>query len=132
MEKQTISFKSIRENFIKELHGIKCCTIRKIEIEDERFIKLLSMEKNKDYGIIEINCDSSCFKRQIKDITCWDGWMVISWDNPDLIKETQRRIQKNLIKNSQLSFDNNFIMFDREWFYQNIEEDFKLNIEEVK
>lgn len=101
MEKQTINFKSNRENFIKELHGIKCCTIRKIEIEDDRFIKLLSMEKTKDYGIIEINCESSCFKRQIKDITCWDGWMVISWDNPDLIKRIKELEVKQEAMQSQ-------------------------------
>ncbi len=87
---EEVSFKSNRENFNKELHGIKCNTFRKIDIMDMRFPKLGKMQKTKEYGIIEITCDNSCFKRQIKDITTWDGYMIISWDNPDIKKKVER------------------------------------------
>ena len=83
---EEISFKSNRENFIKELHGIKCNTLRRINPDDERYFKVSEMIKTKNYGIIEITCGDSCFKRKIKDVTYWDGYLIISWDNPDVIK----------------------------------------------
>lgn len=91
---EEISFKSNRENFNKELHGIKCNTFRKVDFNDKRFKKLFKMQTYEKYGIIEITCDNSCFKRQIKDITAWDGYIIISWDNPDIKKELKRKIEK--------------------------------------
>ena len=88
-----ISFKSNRENFIKELHGIKCNTLRKIDAKDKRFKLIANMNRTKKYETIEITCGDSCFKRKIRDITYWDGYVIISWDNPDLIKDFARKVK---------------------------------------
>ena len=82
-----ISFKSTRENFNKELHGLKCNTLREMNSDDERFESIVEMEMSKDYGIVEITCDNFSFKRRIKDITFWKKYVIISWDNPDIIKK---------------------------------------------
>jgi hypothetical protein len=96
LKEQTVRFKSKLENFNKELLGIKCNTFRKENIRDPRFNQLFNMWSNKELGIIEINCENSCFKRRIKDITYWDGYVIISWDNPDVIKNEIAFLKKIL------------------------------------
>lgn len=77
-----IYFKSNKENYIKEESGIKPNTFRKVDCKDKRFdeLKRFGTTIGEDFYIIikcdELNCE---FKRQIKDVTYWDGYCIISW-----------------------------------------------------
>jgi len=100
-----ISFKSTRENFNKELHGIKCNTLREMDSDDKRFKSIIEMEISKNYGVIEITCDNSSFKRRIKDITFFKKFVIISWDNPDVMKKINEIIDKEIKINNKFYFD---------------------------
>lgn len=92
-----VAFKSIPEMFEKEKFGSKCNTIRKLPIGDERENKLRIWASLVDYGRIAITNTKTkeTFLRQVTDITIWQGWMIISWEHPN-INEMQQTAQEIL------------------------------------
>jgi hypothetical protein len=79
-----MKFKSIDSIYHKEKCGLKPNTVRKIDLNDERFLELISKGYNgfnENELIIEIvNADTGeCFERFIEDITIWENLMIISW-----------------------------------------------------
>lgn len=83
------TFKSISPYFEKERDGLKPNTVRVVDIEDKRFIKLLGME---EFGyepgeikikIVDAEDPSRFFIRDIKDISVWNSLMIISWVHGD-------------------------------------------------
>ena len=82
MEKTIVKFKSEPGMWFKENRGWKPNTLRKVEVEDERFILLKKFNKllinNLDIKIINSNTGEA-FVRQVKDVTFWDNYVIISW-----------------------------------------------------
>lgn len=72
-----VKFKSIPAMFVKEKDGRKPNTLRKIDMKDKRFHKLLSQIVN--FIEIENSETGEIFQRAITDVTAWDDWMIISW-----------------------------------------------------
>ena len=80
----TIIFKSDSENYFKEFHGLKPCTIRRISLWSElkEFESFLNRYNSHDqlYHIKIINSSThEEFERIITDITEFEGLWVISW-----------------------------------------------------
>ena len=71
--------------FYKEKIGKKPNTLRRKDLDDERHLMLGAMMATDDYGFIEIEStfDREVFKRQITDVTEWDGWLIISWEHEE-------------------------------------------------
>ena len=83
-----ICFKSWHDNFVKEESNIKNNTLRKIDLSDDRFIKLIAMKETGNYGFIEIEektiLDSNdSFRRKIRDVTIFDDWIIITWEEKE-------------------------------------------------
>jgi hypothetical protein len=79
-----IEFKSIPEMYYKEKSGVKNNTLRKVDKSDIRFRKLKDIEKSTpdEHDMIRILRSDNIqdyFYRQIKDVTFWDGWCIITW-----------------------------------------------------
>ena len=85
------SFKSNPEFFWKERDDVKNNTVRKIDLNDERFINLIfwMVEGWNDGDIkIEICCDSVHpyrFTKDIRDISIFNDLMVITWNEKKII-----------------------------------------------
>ena len=85
--KTIFSFKSIPDCFVKEREDIKNNTVRKIDLNDERFLDLIywSVAGWNDGDIkIEIKCDSVHpyrFTKDIRDICIWNDLMIITWNH---------------------------------------------------
>lgn len=78
---ETIKFKSTPDLWSKEEKGLKPNTFRKIDT-DERFkilFKFHDKELKKLNIIIENSFNSETFERQVKDVTFWDKFVIISW-----------------------------------------------------
>lgn len=78
-----ITFKSYQENFKKEFLGLKRNTIRKFEDNDIRK-EVLDMWINNETTQITIEIINKAnpqesFKREVTDVSFWDGYYVISW-----------------------------------------------------
>jgi hypothetical protein len=79
-------FRTKREYYWKEERDIKNNTIRKIDLADERFRELIAwMEigwNDGDINIIITDAESASksFEREIRDITLWDEFMIITWN----------------------------------------------------
>ena len=78
-----IEFKSKPKFYKKELLGLKNNTIREIDEVDERFKELKEME---DTGCLETDMiritnsrTGNYFERQIKDVTFFKEWCIITW-----------------------------------------------------
>ena len=79
---ELITFKSIPDMFSKERDGLKPNTLRKVDINDNRFFRLISCIKRVEpYPLIEIRNTETLesFIRQITDVTFWEGYAIISW-----------------------------------------------------
>ena len=83
---KVIQFSSNEEYFEKEKSGIKNNTFRKIDYGDLRFIELIKFSKGKIKNLdIKIVCNKSesiltdYFFREIKDVSIYDGYMIITW-----------------------------------------------------
>jgi len=78
-----IEFKSLSYYFDDERKGLKNNTIRKIDNSDSRFLRLLDMMRTKQYiediRIIRAELPNDCFVRQIKHITKWNDFLIITW-----------------------------------------------------
>lgn len=82
-----IIFKSTPENFKKEKSGLKRNTVRKIDFEDERFSRLTALQDAKRMGYdvtfgsvyIQNTQTGQTFKRELTDITYFDGYLILSW-----------------------------------------------------
>jgi len=84
MEKDNriIEFKSNTDNYYEEESGRKSNTIRRINMEDDRFKILRLWINTKKYGKIRIIHKQSLkehFTRKITNITWWMGCYLISW-----------------------------------------------------
>lgn len=84
MVNDMIEFKSNTHYFDDEKSGLKNNTIRKIDMRDFRFLRLMDMMKFKDWDreIIKITrkeLPNDSFQRQIKHITQWNNYLVITW-----------------------------------------------------
>lgn len=79
-------FKSRQPFFDKEKYGIKNNTVREIDLEDERFLRLIRFnEEGYDRGelkiqIIDYKRPDNSFTRDIRDISIWKNLMIITWD----------------------------------------------------
>ena len=82
-------FKTDSRYFEKERDGIKNNTVREIDLNDSRFIKLITYHQigwNKDDIFIELYCeDVHPFRivRSIRDISIWNNLMVITWEHEE-------------------------------------------------
>ncbi len=83
MKKEIIKFYSTEDNFIKEQSGQKPNTVRKVDMDDERFNILHAWVgyNNFDLWVVITNsCNKTeYFARQVKDVTFFDGYVIISW-----------------------------------------------------
>ena len=79
-----ICFRSNNEVFWKEKLGLKPNTLRKVDKADPRFELLIKGE----FRNIRItnNLTGDFFSRNIKDVTLWEGWVIISWEHKDTSK----------------------------------------------
>jgi len=77
-----ITFKSIQDNFRKEMLGIKNNTIRKFEGDDLRRDILDDFKEGcincLDIEIVHVDT-KEMFVREVKDVTLWQGWYIITW-----------------------------------------------------
>jgi len=85
------SFKSHPDFFWKERDGVKNNTVRKVELDDERFRMLIAWSEigfnDGDIWIEIVNCvNNESFKRTIRDISVYGKLMIITW-NFDLKEE---------------------------------------------
>lgn len=93
---EIIDFKSSSLYFEDERTGLKNNTIRKVDLEDERFSYLLERWRTRNYGRIRINKAQLCrsktdlainihedkmysFMRDIQHISIWNNLMIITW-----------------------------------------------------
>jgi hypothetical protein len=78
-----VTFKSIPVNFRKEALGLKNNTIRKEDRPDDIRFELLSNFKCEKITLLQITIENSetheTFVRNVKDVTFWDGYWIISW-----------------------------------------------------
>jgi hypothetical protein len=80
------SFKSNPDFFQKERDDVKNNTVRKIDLNDNRFIKLITYMQigwNDGDIKIEICCDKVHpykFTKDIRDICIWNDLMIITWN----------------------------------------------------
>jgi len=79
-----IEFKSSNLYFDDEQLGLKPFTIREIDNKDGRFLQLIDMMHKKDYGrqdikITRAELPNDSFVRQIKHITKWQRFLLITW-----------------------------------------------------
>ena len=84
-------FKTDPRIFWKERDGVKNNTVRKIDLNDDRFIHLIAWSEigwNDGDIKIEIVCTShpESFVRDIRDITIWNDLMVITWNEKEVKK----------------------------------------------
>jgi len=87
----TIEFKSIDSIYHKERMGLKPNTVREIDLNDDRFLALISKYYNgfneKEIYIKIINADTKeSFEREIEDITIFKNLMIISWKHEEVKK----------------------------------------------
>lgn len=87
-------FKSLDHIFQKEKAGIKPNTVRKIDLNDDRFLYLISKAYN-GFNEHELSIEivnertGEVFERWIEDITIWDGLIIISWEHNQLGKKNE-------------------------------------------
>lgn len=84
-----ITFKSISEYYNKEKDGLKPNTIREIDLEDDRFLYLISkfyegFDENEIIIKIQNVITKESFKRYVEDISIWNDLMIISWNHKEL------------------------------------------------
>ena len=89
------SFKSHPDFFWKERDGVKNNTVRKVELDDERFRMLIAWSEigfnDGDIWIEIVNTkNSDSFIREIRDITVWDDLMIITWNPHKKYDKTTR------------------------------------------
>lgn len=79
MEKKTVRFKSVPENFEKEKSGLKPNTVRHFD-EGEKDVREELLNAKAATHIEIVNSETGeIFEREISDITYWDEQYVISW-----------------------------------------------------
>jgi len=89
----TFDFKSYVQYYWREKKDIKNNTVRKIDIHDRRFIKLLLLADegwNDGEARIRITCAENpeeCFVREIRDICVFGGLVVITWHPKQTTKQ---------------------------------------------
>ncbi len=92
MGNNTVTFKSNTENYWKEKYGLKPNTFRKVDSKDGRFQMLNDGDakyiviENADIVSSETGSSTEYFMRVIKDRTYWDDYVIISWDEKDVLK----------------------------------------------
>ena len=92
-DNRLFSFKSKPEFFWKERDDVKNNTVRKIDLNDERFQNLIywMVEGWNDGDIkIEICCESVYtyrFTKDIRDISIYNDLMIITWNEKRILKK---------------------------------------------
>ena len=78
-----IEFKSIEPYYRAEMSGLKCNTVREIDLNDLRFQEIVERAKTGYYGEITIKLKGTLqdFTRKISDISFWKNLVIISWEN---------------------------------------------------
>jgi len=81
--KRMYEFKSQDKYFHKERIGLKPNTIREIDLDDERFVELIThaingFNENLFIKIVNVQT-GDVFMREITDITWFKNMMIISW-----------------------------------------------------
>jgi hypothetical protein len=83
---KTVRFKSVPQNFKKEMLGIKSNTIRELEpmvkakdIRAEILMEIVTDRHTMLMIEIENSETGETFTRAVKDVTLWAGWFIISW-----------------------------------------------------
>lgn len=73
-------FRSFPEYFVKEEDGRKPNTLRKLPKDDYRN-DIIKKWEDGEKVLIEITDtpDLNSFRREVTDITKWEGWTIISW-----------------------------------------------------
>jgi hypothetical protein len=72
-----IQFKSTPDNYFKERIGLKCNTVRKFD-GSIRFEILDTFPCDLEVEIINTKTNES-FIREVKDVTKFEGYYIISW-----------------------------------------------------
>jgi len=91
IEEHIFNFKSIPKYFEKEHLDIKNNTVREIDLSDERFKNLIAwMQTGWNDGDIEIKITNALytdqyFTRDIRDISIWNNFMIITWNSESKI-----------------------------------------------
>ena len=49
--------------------------------EDERFRELMRLKGRINMGYIQIHCGDKYLRRKIRDITEWEGYVIITWEH---------------------------------------------------
>lgn len=76
------TFKSLPKYFWKERDDVKNNIVRRIDLDDVRFRELIAWSEigfNDGDVIICIVCDRKGITRHVRDVTLWDGFMIITW-----------------------------------------------------
>lgn len=84
-DNRIVEFKSNTDKYYEEKSGRKSNTIRRINLEEDKFRILQLWINNKDYGkirIIHAQLPKERFIRRITNITWWMGCYLISWKHP--------------------------------------------------
>jgi len=77
------TFKSLPKYFWKEKTDVKNNTVRLIDLDDVRFRELIAWSEigfNDGDVIISIVCDNETITRHVRDITLWNEYMIITWN----------------------------------------------------
>jgi hypothetical protein len=85
MKNTKFRFKSSADNFEKERGDVKNNTVRFCDLADDRFQELIAWSvdgwNDGDIQVIIERADNECdyFIRDIRDITIFDCFMIITW-----------------------------------------------------
>ena len=85
IDNNIFEFKSSEEYFWRERDDIKNNTVRRIDLNDDRFLDLIAWNQvgfNDGDIKIKIICGDEKIIRDIRDICIWDDVMIITW-HPD-------------------------------------------------
>ena len=87
IENQLVQFRSMGKYYDAEEQGLKCCTVREIDLTEEKHQLLATMKITQKFGTIKIHKDVSCskitFTRQITYIEYWGKYVIICWKHPN-------------------------------------------------
>ena len=82
-------FKSNDDYFWRERSDMKNNTVRKIDLNDDRFLDLIAWNQlgYDDEIQIELVCGKDSITRSIRDISIWNDLMIITWNEETLKKK---------------------------------------------
>lgn len=87
--KSIYEFKTMNRYFWKERDGVKNNTTRIIELDEDRYLDLITWANmgfnDGDIKIKIVNArnPNQCFIRDIRDIAIWGNIMIITWNHKE-------------------------------------------------